>query len=443
MKKSILLLLFLTLNYLSEAKEVWKTLYIFPSTITFTDIAAYDSLNIIAIGENKLNSIKRSTDGGLNWKTARNDTALMIPDADTMAILLLKSISTPSSNLWLIGCDKSKILRVSESGTVWTKITLPSKFKDDKVIKWIEMINDKIGFCHTGKTIFKTNDGGISWEGVLMDKFNNSTITNINVIDSNTLIINTFKDLSYNSYITENSLKSIKELTELYSNRSFAKFSKINRDTSFAIVTRFDTQSVQMYVYKTTNCWQNHQIVHIDTIFTTFNSVFTDITMLDSNIGFLNMSAIPYHTFDGFKTLFMDSVASKPLDQQIMKTILISKNRLIMLLSKSKICFYDLKYNDVNDNCINLKNHNNLQLYPNPFKNNIPLNIQFEGNQEYKELNINIININGELIDSNIIFGGDFLIQYLPDSSLPSGTYFIVISSNGEVLGREKFVVVE
>jgi len=75
-------------------------------------------------------------------------------------------------------------------------------------------------------------------------------------------------------------------------------------------------------------------------------------------------------------------------------------------------------------------------VYPNPAHSGDMVTIDYP---EYINGEILIHDIYGKHIDKVNFIGNSFRLK----EGIPKGTYFIVISSNGEVLGREKFIVTE
>jgi hypothetical protein len=85
---------------------------------------------------------------------------------------------------------------------------------------------------------------------------------------------------------------------------------------------------------------------------------------------------------------------------------------------------------------------NIVSIYPNPLPRSTPLNISLKESGLLTEFNFKIININGKTIDE--FSPGSAInkmnIQYLPKDDLPSGTYFLVVESRGNVIATAKFV---
>lgn len=84
-----------------------------------------------------------------------------------------------------------------------------------------------------------------------------------------------------------------------------------------------------------------------------------------------------------------------------------------------------------------------LTLYPNPLPPSSPININFEFDGICTTLKIKIVNIDGKIIDEFApnIFNYIINIRYSPDLPLIVGTYYLVIESNGKVIGKEKYIV--
>jgi photosystem II stability/assembly factor-like uncharacterized protein len=99
-----------------------------------------------------------------------------------------------------------------------------------------------------------------------------------------------------------------------------------------------------------------------------------------------------------------------------------------------------------NSNPISVKSEPGLQklmLYPNPISANSTLNITYLGGFLSYDNKITIVDINGKEIDKFIPdkSSNEINLRYTPEQPFSTGTYFIIIESDGKVVAKEKFMV--
>jgi len=290
---------------------------------------------------------------------------------------------------------KNNLLRTTNSGKEWIDIlnNIPIE-SENKYISDIEYANGKI-FClcfnNPLNSIFISNDNGDSWEP--------AGITNI---------------------------------------PAFTKYLKFINDSLLLVTGGFP---------KSTN-WK-------DTLFF--------VNLNNNNVKTINVSTNTQHYFIGFKYNFclIGSSIKYLFEAQFPKMEFknIGANYNVgphiidfedIEIFENKVLLTDRYYGSLWEYKplpVNIEETEKLtcSLFPNPTRNGKPIYIGLK-NEKIRTIIVKIYDETGLLncvspeINLQI---GNHTIDYTPKTTLTPGTYFIVISSNGEVLGREKFVVVE
>ncbi len=120
--------------------------------------------NMIYAGDNASNRIFRSRDAGLTWDTLGT---LNVPSLCTIAF------RNDSSNIMYAGCKTGIIERSTDAGLTWKRVTVLRTFQDAEIPKIIFSKRDPllgfaiIAYFLPGNIpnggVFKTTDGGYSW----------------------------------------------------------------------------------------------------------------------------------------------------------------------------------------------------------------------------------------------------------------------------------------
>ncbi|GAB4290846.1 MAG: hypothetical protein Kow0098_09780 [Ignavibacteriaceae bacterium] len=144
----------------SDGGENWITL---PNVISsdFSDVKFSSEFSGIVTGDS--GTIIRSTDGGLNWSVIatgenRNINSVFYKD---------------ETNLWAAG-DDGLVLQSVDGGLTWTE-RFEGIFNQDNFHKiWFDE-NNNSGWLFAEESMYKTTDGGMSWQQVIPAE--NSLIT--------------------------------------------------------------------------------------------------------------------------------------------------------------------------------------------------------------------------------------------------------------------------
>lgn len=141
----------------------WKLAYQYPGqeTCFFVGIKCGDSNNCYtaAILGNLFRLILKSEDGGNTW----SESFKHIIDFSKPPYVIYPEfydLESPSKDLCIIACDTGKIFRTSDGGKSWEWIQLPTK----KPLRDINMLDSLNGLAITYNELFRTTDGGINWE---------------------------------------------------------------------------------------------------------------------------------------------------------------------------------------------------------------------------------------------------------------------------------------
>ncbi|MFA7360338.1 MAG: YCF48-related protein [Candidatus Kapaibacterium sp.] len=148
------------------------------SSTPFSKICFSDSLTGFSINSN---TVYRSSDGGIIWNSrnfSSGDTTVNFKDIsfindNTGFALALKSRQIyPNPNSW----SRAEIYRTTDKGLNWISLT----YINYESPKNIEFSNNVNGLLTTSNRIYRTNNGGGSWQSVFSDI--NKTFTSLYLI---------------------------------------------------------------------------------------------------------------------------------------------------------------------------------------------------------------------------------------------------------------------
>ncbi len=257
-----------------------------------------------------LRQIYKTTDGGANWKRISAGTGF---DSE------ISSFAVSQDEVFIGIGDNGIIKRTTDDGITW--LNMDKGFKDDLTnIQFIDNVNGWI----TGKygTIFKTTDGGNSWEDKKSNVLNDD-IYLIKFFNNNIGIISGYYQSPYGNkltfYKTTNGGEEWIELgniTDIYTFSSFFlneqigwtivesrlleyylykttdggeywSFQKSFKDTAFTCLKFFDENNGyallgNIYLLKTTDGGNNWSNTQLDT-----NIYYYNLTFINENIGWI------------------------------------------------------------------------------------------------------------------------------------------------------------
>ncbi len=122
------------------------------------DISFADSDHGFLVGTNRL--ILETFDGGESWKERNLD----LPQEENFRLI---SIDFNGDEGWIAG-QPSLVLHSNDAGQNWTRLDLGSKLPGDPYLI-TTLSQDAAELATTAGAVYRTNDGGATWEGKVSD----------------------------------------------------------------------------------------------------------------------------------------------------------------------------------------------------------------------------------------------------------------------------------
>lgn len=152
--KKILFLLVLIFLFGSTYSQQWERISPKPIETSLFDITQVPGTNrIIAVGSGS--SLLYSDNNGESWKTC-------FRPANTWFGVKYNSIHMLDNNLGYIAGTNSVILKTSDGGNTWEKIS----FIGSMELLEVYFINENCGLIGTSNLLYRTSDGGLNWDTV-------------------------------------------------------------------------------------------------------------------------------------------------------------------------------------------------------------------------------------------------------------------------------------
>jgi photosystem II stability/assembly factor-like uncharacterized protein len=110
-------------------------------------------------GSTSISVIRRSTDGGVTWRSVYGDTLQTNPWRYPLPFY---SIAHPTPELCLVGCDSGTIIRTIDGGDTWQRL----RVWGSGVVGRISMLDGHFGVASVGRPsgLLHTSDGGATWQ---------------------------------------------------------------------------------------------------------------------------------------------------------------------------------------------------------------------------------------------------------------------------------------
>jgi len=406
-----------------------------------------------------------SEDNGKTWSIRNLIFKLDINDKKSKFYPKYYTMECPKKNVIYLAGDTTKFAFPTSEGTTWNTIIAKSidngynfefidtklKMKTAKFVMFDELNGLLLDTIHN--SLFFTNDGCRSWENRLSldglmdisapDKDHIFVVaedkSTINGFQSDILFIN-----SINGGITWDTVNNIKlnnavnkncklEMTNEQDGK-FACYSPLFQDTA-------DTNLYHYYysIYSTNDACNN---LKKDTI------LFSDDSKINRRKFLLGSNHYDQNNvvFYGVSSTIILFRNNKWVEQATMKDSInyttdiynveyLNQNEIMSCNMYSEIYHWKSEgWTSIFNDFVHKAYKTNI--YPNPAHSGDMVTIDYP---QYINGEILIHDIYGKHIDKVNFIGNSFRLK----DGIPKGTYFIVISSNGEVLGREKFLVVE
>lgn len=139
----------------ADGGQSWKS-KIYKDTLGIDNLHFFDSLNGIArltyVDAYQRYALSSTSDGGLNWKP------LDIPYLQSTTPIVITN-----SRIY-VSCEDDKLYMSKNKGSDWTNIPLPAGFSNGT--RDMHFVNDMFGFIARNNLMFRTTDGGNTWEEI-------------------------------------------------------------------------------------------------------------------------------------------------------------------------------------------------------------------------------------------------------------------------------------
>ncbi len=132
-------------------------------------------------------SVKTTTDGGLTWGTQATPALNSVDLNDVFFV--------SSTNGYIVGTGGT-ILRTTNAGATWSLATTPNT----NILYSVHFfVGGNVGFACGYNTLLKTTDGGVNWISITNSNFTNQTLNDVQMVGTNTVLV-----LRNNKVVTSN-----------------------------------------------------------------------------------------------------------------------------------------------------------------------------------------------------------------------------------------------
>jgi len=453
--KNIILLLIVFLSTSSLSAE-WKMVdsVSFPYKngtelgTWYKAIDCYDSKNCISLmfaGEINMES-RLTSDGGETWHTFLQDTIVRKyhENDDDYDIVYRparpNNIHYQSKNLCIALCDSGYYWRSTDACHTWKKF----KIDTDKSLLNIDFIDDEIGIMSTYYQLFKTVDGGLSWDSLNLDCETPPTgYHDIKMPDENTIIVLGFHlDIGDYISISDNSGESW-ENSEIISPR-VTKFHFFNRNEGIAVgrpQEKPGSSKRRDIIQETSDGGQTWQ-VRLDTLLYPKNGL-KKVEFADRQHG-IAMGGFDklWNTSDGGKTWNLDTTNNYPYTyNEFWDVSYPSADTVYAVTSMTGKVYMKADYT-VGVESAPAAAYTTVSLYPNPARPGATITIAIDS-EKPESCVAAVYATDGRQVSESFQFDlrpGRNGIQYHADTDLSPGVYFVMIEKGCGVISA-RFVV--
>lgn len=417
--------IFLTIIFMSLPKllvsNTWKEIDI-NSTHQLRRIVSIDSNTCYAIPQ-YYQEVFKTTDGGENWFSVMYKQNYHRE---------LYSIFAPKPDLILISCDKGIIIRTENQFETYEEIFVGKEVR----LENFDMFDENYGICGSNIELFKTTDGGKTWEELSMpeecDCFQEVVMAGKEKIFMHGL--NLQNQLFYYS-LSENGGKD------------WATVERYNPATLelYPSNTVFIDESTGVYVGKKME--GNQGLAGKSVIFKTIDGGMSWEPKLDSSLEYLSglsrvryydentlyacgANSYIYNSTDGGENWTVTLTPDIP-DGYFTDFAYLTRDKLVFTCSNGKFYKYEKGSNSIEE--IFAPQRENISIFPNPVASQEAINIKINM-ENVNKVSIRLFSMDGREIEpaSEIKINGANTISYNPGSKLQSGMYLLEITINGE-----------
>jgi hypothetical protein len=154
-----------------DLSENWKCIdKAYRNDMFNISIKCLDSLNWMVLSNEITNKgflVRKTTNGGANWKNILRDSLIRKTDANGKPIFIepakANDLAFFSKENAILACDSGIIWRTSDGGINWLKIKISGADSSIDFFNSISMFNSRIGALASFKNVFVTEDGGLTW----------------------------------------------------------------------------------------------------------------------------------------------------------------------------------------------------------------------------------------------------------------------------------------
>lgn len=346
--------------------------------------------------------ILKTSNGGTLWTNIQLPTTNeSISDfhfyQDDHGVIIYQASSDPNEPILLY--------QTIDDGISWTNITPDTILSQNWWDPVVHFVNDNIGFIGLGEVVYKTIDGGTSWDQYIVNQpasgFVTYLIQDIHFFDENNGVMG-FWDATFfyggAMFVTSNGGNTWKETYISKVGTVTGKVIQVSETTSYAAPVKWGSYGY-LELYRSTNSGATWDTIYVpDTI---AGSRVSDYDFYDENYGVVVLNVdfgseyILYSTIDAGETWIHCGNLDNLGDQN--QDIKVTENTGYITGEFESFYKLDQGYNSVES--IQIIRDQSLVFYPNPVESGGA--IYFNNDNNFK--NIDVINLIGETVYTAIV----------------------------------------